>query len=58
MMINKETNALRKSSSPDRSGKDGTGSSLRYVLAFVPDLQRIAGYAGPERSWVALAPNS
>ena len=38
MMINKETNALRKSSSPDRSGNDGTAESFYTEKAPRPGL--------------------
>ena len=45
---NYNTNLSRPYSSPDRSGKDGTAVAFYNCYLPVPDLQRIAGYAGVE----------
>jgi hypothetical protein len=51
-MKNHQGCTLRNCLSPDRSGKPGEA----FVKSFVPDLQRIAGYASKEKSGVTVAP--
>jgi len=41
----------------DSSGKDGTGNNLHNEPAYVPSLERIAGYAGREKSRGFVAPH-